>query len=296
MTATLRQLILYDQNGKLLDLTDQSNVPVELVDSNGLNLDLEPDNSVPVTPKHDWFQQMAEGGMPGYSSIEKFGENPEITTATDPEDVWDGGGIYTFSATANIDSISSSDNGDTQDIYITGLDTNWEEVNQTVTLTGQTVATLSTPLIRIYRMINVGSTDIAGIVYCYINGAIVVAGVPSLATDIRAIINNGNNQTLMCVYTVPAGKTGYFWAGYVSISRGGGVSAAADFTWRARAFGGVFSVKSRIAAVTGGNSSWNYTYKIPLALPEKTDVLIRCEEVSATVGVSGGFTVLLKDN
>ena len=44
-----------------------------------------------------WFQRVAEGEFSDYSYMEKFGENNEITTSTDPEDVWDGGGIYTFS-------------------------------------------------------------------------------------------------------------------------------------------------------------------------------------------------------
>ena len=93
----------------------------------------------------------------------------------------------------------------------------------------------------------------------------------------------------------PAGKTGYFWGGYVSISRVGNNSAV--FTWRARVFGSIFAVKSKLACNGTGSSNWDYTYKLPVVLPEKTDVLIRCEEVDANdTGVSGGFTVLLKDN
>lgn len=247
-------------------------------------------------PQQDWFQQVAEGSYSNYSSIEKFGENPEITTTTDPEDVWDGGGIYTFSSSADINKIASSDNSDTVDVQILGLDTNWAEVTQTVTLTGQTPATLSTSLIRVYRMVNIGSTDIAGTVYLALSTTTWTTGVPDTATEIRAQIVNGNNQTLMGIYTVPAGKTGYFWGGYVAMSSGGVQNQSATFTWRARAFGGVFSVKSKILTAGNGRSSWDYTYKIPVVLPEKTDVLIRCDEVTATMGVSGGFTVLLKDN
>jgi hypothetical protein len=242
----------------------------------------------------DLYQAIAEGSIQGYSLMEKFGENPVITTGTDPEDVWDGGGIYTFSTAADIDRLSSSDAADTMDITVYGLDENWEEVVQTITLTGQTPVALTTSLIRVYRMVNAGSVDIAGDVYCFKNGA-VTDGVPDVAADIRAIIRNGNNQTLMTVYTVPAGKTGYFWGGYVAISRGV-TTANVDFTWRARPFGSVFAVKSRIACVSNGNSTWNYTYKSPVALPEKTDILIRAEEVSQTCGVSGGFTVILRDN
>ena len=44
--------------------------------------------------RKDWFQKVAEGLVPGYSIMEKFGENPNVTTSTDPSDVWDKGGIY----------------------------------------------------------------------------------------------------------------------------------------------------------------------------------------------------------
>jgi hypothetical protein len=248
----------------------------------------------------NFFQRVSEGLEPQYSYIEKFGQAPSVTTSTDPADLWEGSAIsgaeiYTFSTTADIDRLSSSDNGDTQDIQIFGLDSNWEEVTQTVTLTGQTPVALSTSLIRVYRMINRGTTDLAGTAYCFVNGS-TTNGVPDTATDIRAVIDNGNNQTLMGIYTVPANKTGYFWGGYVSAASSGVQNQSADFTWRARLFGEVFAIKSKITVMGSGKSSWDYTYKIPVALPEKTDVLIRVDEVSATMGLAGGFTVLLKDN
>ena len=263
-------------------------------------------STMPLTPEGlqlnaDLFFEIAKGNVTGHTTIEKFGEVSSVSTSSDPADVWDGGDVsgaelYTFSTTADIDSLSSSDDTDSQDILIQGLDTDWNEVNQTVTLNGQTPVSLSTNLIRVFRMVNMGSTDIAGVVYNFVSGGTVTAGVPQTVTDIRAIINNGNNQTLMCIYSVPSGKTGYFWGGYVSVSRGPSSSTFADFTWRARLFGGVFAVKSRIATMSNGRSSWDYTYKVPLALPEKTDVLIRVEQVGATLGASGGFTVVLIDN
>lgn len=246
----------------------------------------------------DFFQQVAEGLVPGYSTMEKFGENPEVTTANDPEDVWDGGGIYNYSSTADIDRLSSSDASDVCAITVIGLDGDGNEVTQVITLTGQTPVALTTPLRRVYRMINFCPVDLAGDCYCFVSGGSVVAGVPQVAADIRAIIRDGNNQTLMCIYTIPAGKTGYFWGGYVAVSRGVPTSAAADFTWRYRILGGPpnGNVASRISCLSGGGSHWDYTYKLPVVLPGLTDVWIRCEEVSATLGVSGGFTVLLKDN
>lgn len=43
----------------------------------------------------DFLQQVAEGGVEGYSLMTKFGENPEVDIAA-PETVWDGGGLYTW--------------------------------------------------------------------------------------------------------------------------------------------------------------------------------------------------------
>ncbi|MCP3681211.1 MAG: hypothetical protein GY861_00840 [bacterium] len=241
------------------------------------------------------FEQLvAEGVFPEYSVVEKFGENPDIDTGSVPEDIWSHGGVYTFSTIADIDSMSSSDVDDDQTIYIQGLDENWELVTQTKALNGQTTVTLDTPLIRCFRMWNSSGTDLEGDVYIYINGASVTDGVPTVSSEVRAEITLGAGQTEMAIYTIPVGYNGYFYGGYVSLSRQGTFSA--DFTSRLRLFNGVFRVVSRIACVGQGNSSWVYKYPIPLALPEKTDILLRCEDVTDNnTGVSGGFTVLLKE-
>lgn len=248
------------------------------------------------TATSDFCQRLAEGAIAGYSFIEKFGENPEITQTTDPEDIWDGGGIYTWSTTADIDRLSSSDNSDTQSIMVVGLDANWEEVIQFVTLTGQTPVALTTTLIRVYRMRNMGTNNIAGDVYCFVNGS-TTGGIPDTTSDIRAMIRGDNNQTLMCIYTVPADKTGYLCNGWAAISRAGGVVAVTgEFSARSRLFGGVFAVQARSACMTTGNSGWDRMYRPPLQIPARTDILLRSEFVSDDCAMSGGFTVILKDN
>ena len=241
----------------------------------------------------DWFQKVAEGELSNYTFVEKFGENSDVDT-TGAEDIWSFGGDYTFSTTADIDTLSSSSTADTQEITIQGLDSSWDEVTQTITLTGQTPVALTTSLIRVFRMYNSNSTELEGTVYCFVNGA-TTGGVPDTAADVRAIITIGSGQTEMCIYTIPNGKTGYFLGGYVSISKTGNRSAI--FTSRIRSFGGVFRVASRIACNGSGSSHWDYRYPIGLALPEKTDILLRCDEVDTNdTGVSGGFTILLKDD
>jgi len=128
-----------------------------------------------------------QGLVPGHSVVDKFGENPDIDTGSTPEDIWEAGGEYNYDAngTAPIVSLISDNAGDTQDISVQGLDINGNETSQTITLTGTTRVALTTPLWRVYRMQNVGSTNLAGTCYCYVG----TGGVPALA-NIRAIIDD----------------------------------------------------------------------------------------------------------
>ena len=245
--------------------------------------------------KNEFFLRVAMGLEPRFSLVEKFGENPDVDTGG-AEDVWGQGGEYVYSTTADIDSISSSDASDTQEIVIIGQTADYTEVTQTATLQGTTKVTLDTPLRRVYRMYNDGSSDIAGTVYCYVDDTTTTPGVPDTASKIRAVIVNGDNQTEMCIWTVPKGCRAFFLGGYVSISRATS-SGAATFTWKLRLPGKVFRVQSRIACMVGGRSSWDYHYPAPVGpMPEGTDIAITAEDVSANnTGCSGGFTILLED-
>jgi len=245
---------------------------------------------------------VAAGKVSGVSFIAKFGASGDVDTDTVPQDVWSGapetysadGGVYTFSSSADIDSISSSSDTDTQDVTIDGLDSSYELVTQTITLTGQTRKALDTSLIRVFRAYNTNSADFDGEVYIYKNGA-TTDGVPDTLTDIRAKIIEGTNQTEMAIYTIPAGKTGFFIQGYVGVSKI--TTSEAEFVYYVRPFGGVFQIKGRIAQSTIGNGYWIYKYGIPLAVPEKADVKITCVNVGANgTGVVGGFDILLVDN
>ena len=142
---------------------------------------------------------------------------------------------------------------------MTGLDTNWEEVSQTVTLAGSGTATLPTSLRRVYRAYVAGSQAPTG------NITIASGGTT------YAQITNGENQTLMAVYTVPAGKTLYLHNGTATH---GTDTAGAFMTIRfmVRSFGGVFRTAIKID-VTGAELLFPFQY--PLRLPEKTDLEVR---------------------
>jgi len=236
------------------------------------------------------------GQIRGVYAINKYGENESIDTGSAPEDIWDLGGIYTFSTTAAINSISSSNASDNVEITIEGLDANWDRVIQTINLTGQTRLALPTSLIRVYRVFNSNTTPLLGDVYVYENTAL-SGGVPIDVSLIRAQVKASANQTEMMIYSVPAGKTLVYVEGYVAISKSGGVASSAVFTQLRRDFGKVFRVGRRISLNTQGTGTWRAVYTIPLVFQEKSDIVFRCESVSANnTGVTGGFQGFVFDN
>lgn len=239
------------------------------------------------------------GLEPGWTSVEKFGENSDVNGTQ--EDVWSEGGVYTYSTIADIDTISSSSPMDTEDILIIGQTLDNTEVTQTVTLNGQNKVVLPTPLLRIYRAYNDGSNDLIGDVYTYVDTPI-VGGIPTLKSEIRAKIattahNIPPNQTEMALYTIPKGFRGFFIGGYVSMNN---LQAGnfAIFVWKLRLKNKVFRVQSRIACIGAGSSHWNYQYGVPVAqdgIPEGTDIAISVDEVgTANTACAGGFTILLQ--
>ena len=248
---------------------------------------------------------IAKGDVVDTSFIHKFGNAPLFNIASGFADIWDGSdsaGIaeynYTYSTSNAIDSISSSDNGDTQDIKITGLyddgSGNWIEHIQTITATGQTRKALDQSLIRVFRMENVGSIDMAGTLYCYENTALAV-GVPIDTTKIRALIDNGNNQTLMALYTIPSNKTGYMRDWYASAS-GAKKTSVHVIHLDAREIGSVFQLKHVTSIIAVGTSYIQHKYEEPEVFLEKTDIIMHANTDENDASISAGFDIVLVDN
>ncbi len=138
--------------------------------------------------------------------IRKFGTHDDVDSNTSNEAIWsyaDVAGDYVFpSDSGETMYISSSSALDTMPIRIQGLDADFKEKEQTITLQGQTRLTLDGTWSRINRAFNDDTNDIAGNVFVYTNGAN-TDGVPSTANTVKGVIENVHNQTLQAIYTVP---------------------------------------------------------------------------------------------
>lgn len=278
-------------------------------DSNGnwKNVQTTEDGNLTVSDNSSGLS-IAAGNVTGASFIHKFGAAPDFDTADGSITIWDGandallgGGAmsYTYSTTADIGTISSSNTGDTMDIEIQGLDINGDLITQTITLNGQTDVSLVTNLKRVFRMKNIGTIDIAGVVYLRTNGSGQTAGVPTTANTVRALINDGNNQTLMTIYTIPTGYTGYMRDWYASTA-GGNKDSSYVIRLFARPSGQVFQLKHISSIQDGGSTYIQHTYEEPEVFNAGTDVVMRVESLAspAATGIafSAGFDIVLIEN
>lgn len=213
-------------------------------------------------------------------SLFKFGFNPIVGTGE--ETVWDVGGLYSYPNSATAMKVSSSDDADTSTVTISGLDENYDEASEEVTLTGQAAITTTTTFIRVFRAI-VTADEPSGDIY--IGEGAVASGVPA---TIYAKISQGENQTLMALWTVPRGRTAYLYGCTVS----SGTSQSNKFATaklKMRPPSQVFQTK---AVVTVHNGFIDFDFGVPLRLEPKTDIEFRASTSSGEDAISCTFTAI----
>ena len=175
-------------------------------------------------------------------------------------------------------------------MIIYGLDINYDLLSVVVTLDGQNKVTFGTSFLRVWRMVNIGSTDFAGAVYVYVDGAI-TAGIPDVDTTIRAYVENGNNQTLMLIYTVPRGYTGIIRRVFLAL--GGRKTGVITAKYWAKPFVMVFQIKGVTDLAAAGTSAIQSLFKSAIVFPEKTDFKVTATGDTLGLTIGGSVDILL---
>jgi hypothetical protein len=240
--------------------------------------------------------RVSRGDYDGLSFIAKFGRNAAVASGTQ-EVIWDqADAVYTYMASASTLYVSSSNTNDDETIEVQGLDENWALQTVQVVVNGFNFVPLTGLWRRVFRAKNISATTPQGDIYIADDNTDVGGdGIPDTATNIKAKIIQGNNQTNMAIYTVPAGKKGYLWNWYIHILRGTGTTAtAADCDIFRREAGGVFRSTQPIGIQNTGTGDHHYTWPFPLPLESKTDIEVRATP-TANSDMSAGFTILLED-
>lgn len=226
------------------------------------------------------------GHQAGHTYMNKFGYNPDVADSFEP--IWDEGDDYTYSAAAELLHFSSSDNGDDQTVLVQGLDANYALAEEEITLVGQTETAMTVALLRVYRAYVTDSTEPSGNIYIYSDDT-VSNGTPQTQTKIRAKIVAGENQTNMCIYTIPDGFNGLL------VRFSGGSSEDKTFTYRLRTReeGKVWRTKLYQLSY---RAQVDHPYTIPLLLPEHTDIELEAKASVSGAIMEGEFAILLVAN
>jgi hypothetical protein len=186
--------------------------------------------------------------------------------------------------------ISSSSADDAADgtgartIAIFGLDANYNKINETVALNGETEVNTTNSFLRIFRMyvVTAGSgATAAGTIYA--GTGTVTSGVPE---NIYGMITLTANQTQMAFWTVPAGYTFYLTGIYYS-SANSTANASTNFQLIERPLDGVFRIQSSVR--TAGNGDFVIDFHTPIFFSEKTDIEIRAVASAGASNVSAEF-------
>jgi len=243
--------------------------------------------------------QIARGQIAYHESVYKFGNNSAVADSI--ETIWPQGGLYSYLSAATVLKVSSSSTNDAsagtgaRTVELFGLDGDYNEISETVTLNGQTAVNTTQSFLRINRMIvrSAGSGEAnAGNIYA--GTGTVTTGVPA---NIYAIINgDGSNQTLMALWTVPAGYTAYLMQYDVSNGTTSNTPAVCKLSLVARPFGEVFQIKD-VKSLTTGMHIEN-TLVIPVKFTEKTDIEARAisSSNSVTFDISAAFEIIYIKN
>ena len=232
-------------------------------------------------PTPNVYLDVARGSISNSKIVHKFGANFDIDQITTPETVWTAGGLYPWSSLATAQTIYciSTSASDTAVLTIEGLDANYNEQIETVTLTGTTAVATSNTFIRVFRMTYEDGANVGTI----------TARVTSGTGTVVAQIDIGYAQTLMSVYTVPAGYTAYMVTTDCTIDS----RKDCQILMYHRLFGKPF----RIAHVAEATGHFRYDFYAPLRVPGKTDIDIRIDNGSGNDSrVTANFDlVLIKD-
>ena len=226
--------------------------------------------------------QVSRGQIAYHYRVHKFGFNSLVQDTE--ETIWDVGGIYAYPSSAVKMTATSTDGANDEDVQVTiqGLDSDYKELSETVTLDGTGVAETNGFFLRVYRAFVKGSQAPSGTI-----------NITNTGTT-YARITLGENQTLMALWTVPAGHTAYLFRNnttcYTEQNNKFGITRLIS-----REFGGVFRTQDKHTVVLSQNV---IDFTIPLSFPEKTDIEVRAiaSSANANLQVSASFDIVYIKN
>jgi hypothetical protein len=239
--------------------------------------------------------QVSRGQITGHSTVLVSGTLPTLGTTL--ATVWNRGGIYVYPSTAQVMVVASTSANDAaagtgaRTVVVQGLDANYNQIQETVTLNGQTGVNTTNSFLRVTHMyVATAGTGLSAAGTISVGTGTVTTGVPAV------VYLNYLNQSgaTSAIWTVPAGYTAYITA--IQSSSGN----ATDGQWTnfglfiASSQGGPLDSNLQWICSNGGNALINFTY--PISVPEKVDFEIRAISTTASTSVDANMQIVYIKN
>ena len=238
--------------------------------------------------------QVSRTQVDGHSYLFQFGQAPTVTTN---QTVWATTGVYAYPATATVMKISSASASDTsagtgaRTVFISGLDSSYAVISETVILNGQTAVNTVNSYLRIndFYVLTCGSGNTAaGIIYAGTGS--VTSGVPA---TVYSLMPTGYNSQTQAIYTGPAGYTA-FVSSYTFTSNNTTANTICSGFLYVYLFGSSFPTIEASARFNAGNI-FDRHFDCPLKFNEKTDLELRVS-AGASGQMSGEMHMILIKN
>jgi hypothetical protein len=252
--------------------------------------------------------EVAKGRVPGHSLVHKFGRNPDTDSAASAtavpvgRDVWDGGiagaTAWVPPTTARIHDLVSDNDEDggagtdtgALTVNVVGLDAAYHLQEEVVTMNGVTNAPTTATFTMIHRM-EVLSAGSAG------RNLGNITATAQTDSTVTAKSTADMNQTLMAIYQVPAGKTGYVVGWYFGIGRTGfGAAVSADGFFMVKEDGEVWHVHDTATVSRDGQNWFDEQTNLAESVPAKGLIKIAADPSADAQDTHGGFDLILVDD
>jgi hypothetical protein len=233
-----------------------------------------------------FYLAVQQGKVPGYSMVNKFGYNSSIGSGAF-ETIWETGNDYPWQSSAvTVDVVSDDTNDDVagtgaRTLRIQGLDGSYNLVEETVDMDGTTTVTTTQTFLRVFRM-SVETAGTSG------NNEGTITVTYTGGSDVAATITEGNGQTLMTLYTIPAGYTGYLLS--INLSSGKDQEMQFKFIQRDNSVANAAFQTKQFLDVRGGQTT--VIFNAINIIPQKSDIYVS-GKASSTSSASASFDLLL---
>lgn len=242
-----------------------------------------------VATQIPFYERVAQGLVPGYSSFSVFGYNPDLDTSE--ESVWPDGGTVPHPTSASqltVVSTNAADDGDpvgtgARTVFIEGLDNDYAVVSETLTLNGTTGVTTTNSYLYVnqFYVATVGTS-----------GGNVGEITAKQGTTLYDIIAAGNNQRTTGHYCVPAGYSAFLNVGTFTAGQASGSTSVTGYL-RSHGPDGIERV---VAVTTLNNGSAQFDFVNPVRIPEKTCIGATGIGSANNNSVSSMFNIMLVRN